>query len=151
MTDINEASGTVATTSPANPGGAVASGGGGASLGGTDSIAEALPAAAVPEPSTLVRWVSPPSDCLAACGGGRRWRFFDGSMTCIPPRGAILRRIGYRQFLEQDSDSHRQSRQRGGSDAAQRGKHLVDRFVGRRRLVRWPLPNAEVGEFHDPR
>ena len=54
MTDINEASGTVATTSPANPGGAVASGGGGASLGGTDSIAEALPAAAVPEPSTLV-------------------------------------------------------------------------------------------------
>ena len=50
---VTDSSQTVATTSPASAGGAAATGGG-ASFGGTGSIAEALPAAAVPEPSTFV-------------------------------------------------------------------------------------------------
>ena len=53
VTDTSETLGTVATSLTAIAGGAVA-GGGGDSLGGTGSIAEAVPAAAVPEPSTFV-------------------------------------------------------------------------------------------------
>ena len=51
--DSSETSETVAMTFPASAGGVVASGGG-ASLGGTDSMTEVVPAAAVPEPSTII-------------------------------------------------------------------------------------------------
>ena len=51
---VADTSGTVATILMASAGCAVATGGGGASLGGTDSMAEAVPVAAVPEPSTFV-------------------------------------------------------------------------------------------------
>ncbi len=53
VADTGETGGTVATSSTASAGGAAATGGG-ASLGGTDSMAEAGPAAAVPEPSGFV-------------------------------------------------------------------------------------------------
>ena len=52
VADANETSGTVVATSPASAGGAMATGGG-ASCGGTTSTAEALPATALPEPSTF--------------------------------------------------------------------------------------------------
>ncbi len=52
-TETSATSGTVATALTASEGGAVATGGG-ASLGGTGSIAGVVPAAAVPEPSTVV-------------------------------------------------------------------------------------------------
>ncbi len=51
--DAGETGGTVATSSPASAGGAAATGGG-VSLGGMDSMAEAGPAAAVPEPSSII-------------------------------------------------------------------------------------------------